>query len=426
MTEFNRLQPQELRQIREELMERYSGFKSRNITLDITRGKPCSEQLDLSMGLLDCVNADRYSAEDGSDCRNYGGLDGIPEAKLLFSQLMQVDVDEIIIGGNSSLNMMHDTFMRAMVNGITENSPPWKLLSKVKFLCPSPGYDRHFFICEYLGVEMIPVEMKADGPDMDVIEELTAKDDSIKGIWCVPKYSNPTGTVYSDDVVERLANMKTKAEDFTIFWDNAYAFHHLGNKHARVKDILNACKQAGNPDRVLMWGSTSKMTFASAGLAVMAGSKANMQRAKKQMSFQTIGPDKLNQLRHVRFFKNANAVEDHMQQHAAILKPKFDAVQSALEKELEGKNIADWSRPQGGYFVSLDTMDGCAAAVVQLAAEAGLKLTPAGSTYPYMKDPLDRNIRLAPSFPPLEDIQLGMELVGICIQLVSIDKLLDT
>jgi DNA-binding transcriptional MocR family regulator len=422
--DFHRLDAQELQKIRQKLMDRYGEFKSRNITLDITRGKPCSEQLDLSIGLLDCVKGDGYIAEDGSDCRNYGGLDGIEEAKLLFSQLMEVEADEIIIGGNSSLNMMHDTFMRAMVNGVTENCPPWKLLRKVKFLCPSPGYDRHFFICEYLGVEMITVEMKDDGPDMDVVEDLTGNDDSIKGIWCVPKYSNPTGTVYSDSVVDRLANMKTKADDFTIFWDNAYAFHHLGDKPARVKNILKACKQAGNPDRVIMWGSTSKMTFASAGLAVMAGGKTNIQRAKKQMSFQTIGPDKLNQLRHVRFFKNVGAVEDHMKKHAAILRPKFDDVQNALETELGGKNIATWSRPDGGYFVSLDTMEGCAAAVVQLAAEAGLKLTPAGSTFPYMQDPLDRNIRIAPSFPPLDDIRLAMELVGICIQLVSIEKLI--
>jgi aspartate/methionine/tyrosine aminotransferase len=424
MMDFNNLDTQELQRIRQELLDRYREFQSRNITLDITRGKPCPEQLDLSVGLLDCVSGRRYLAEDGSDCRNYGGLDGIQEAKFLFAQLMEVEVDEIIVGGNSSLNMMHDTFMRAMVKGMSENSPPWKLLPKVKFLCPSPGYDRHFFVCEYLGIEMITVEMKDDGPDMDVVEDLAGKEDGIKGIWCVPKYSNPTGAVYSDRVVDRLANMKTRAEDFTIFWDNAYALHHLGDKPAKVKDILKACKKAGNPDRVLMWGSTSKMTFASAGLAVMAGSKANIQRAKKQMSFQTIGPDKLNQLRHVRFFKNISAVEDHMKKHAAILKPKFDAVQNALKMELGGKNIATWSKPEGGYFVSLDTMEGCADAVVKMAAEAGLKLTPAGSTFPYMQDPLDRNIRLAPSFPPLDDIRLAMELVGICIQLVSIDKLM--
>ena len=424
MRDFQQLGPQELREIRHQLKERYRKFQSKNITLDMTRGKPCSEQLDLAMGIFDCVDSSHYAAEDGSDCRNYGGLDGIAEAKTLFSELMGVAADEIIIGGNSSLNMMHDTFMRAMVNGVTANSSPWKLLPRVKFLCPSPGYDRHFFVCEYLGIEMITVEMKDDGPDMDTVENLVAADDSIKGIWCVPKYSNPTGAVYSDDVVDRLANMKTKADDFIIFWDNAYALHHLGEKPARLKNILTACRQAGHPERVLIFGSTSKISFASAGLAMMAGSRASMDRARKQMSFQTIGPDKLNQLRHVRFFKNMAGIENHMKKHAAILKPKFDAVQNALETELGGKNIAVWSKPNGGYFVSVDTLEGCAGPVVQMAAEAGVKLTPAGSTFPYMKDPLNRNIRLAPSFPPLEDIRLAMELVGICIQLVSIEKIL--
>ena len=424
MDDFSRLDEQQLRQTKEKLMKRYGDFKSRNITLDMTRGKPCPEQLDLAMGLFDCVDAGHFAAEDGTDCRNYGGLDGLPEAKALFAKLMEVGTDEIIIGGNSSLNMMHDAFMRAMVNGVTEDSAPWKLQPKVKFLCHSPGYDRHFFVCQYLGIEMITIAMNADGPDMDTVERLVAEDDSIKGIWCVPKYSNPTGTVYADSVVDRLANMPTQAEDFIIFWDNAYVVHHLGETPAGLKNILAACKKAGHPDRVLMFGSTSKISFASAGLAMMAGSKASMDRARKQMSFQTIGPDKLNQLRHVRFFKDMAGIEEHMKKHAAILKPKFDAVQEALETELGGKNIADWSRPEGGYFVSVDMMEGCAGPVVQLAADAGVKLTPAGSTFPYMQDPLNRNIRLAPSFPPLEDIRLAMELVGICIQLASIEKLL--
>ncbi len=423
MTDFQQFSPQELQEIKQQLKQRYHEFQSKKITLDMTRGKPCEQQLDLAMGLFDGADASHYRAEDGSDCRNYGGLDGLAEAKALFSGLMQVEVDEIIIGGNSSLNMMHDAFMRAMVNGVTENSAPWKLLLKVKFLCPSPGYDRHFFVCQYLGIEMVAIDMNADGPDMARVEDLVAADESIKGIWCVPKYSNPTGAVYSDSVVDRLASMKTKADDFIIFWDNAYAVHHLGEKPARLKNILTACKKAGHPDRVLIFGSTSKISFASAGLAMMAGSKASMDRARKQMSFQTIGPDKLNQLRHVRFFKNMTGIEDQMKKHAAILKPKFDAVQSALETELGGKNIASWSQPAGGYFVSLDTLEGCAGPVIQMAAEAGVKLTPAGSTFPYMKDPLNRNIRLAPSFPPLEDIHLAMELVAICIQLVSVDKI---
>ena len=336
---------------------------------------------------------------------------------------MQVAPDELILGGNSSLNLMHDTILRAMVKGVLDGAIPWSQLPKVKFLCPSPGYDRHFFICEYLGIEMIPVDMFEDGPDMNQIEAHVAKDELIKGIWCVPQYSNPTGVVYSDNVVERLANMRTLAKDFRIFWDNAYAVHHLVNKPRPLKNILAACKKAGNPERVLMFGSTSKVSFAGAGLAMMAGSQKNMEWLKNQMAFQTIGPDKLNQLRHVLFFKDIDGVEAHMKKHAAILKPKFDAVQDVLERELGGKNIARWSKPQGGYFVSLDAMEGCAAAVVKKAADAGVKLTPAGSSYPYKNDPHDRNIRIAPSFPPLENVQAAMELVAICIQIVSIEKI---
>jgi len=424
MSDFHNLSTRQLQQIKDDLLKRYRKFESRGITLDITRGKPCPEQLDLAGEMLDVINGKNYLTEEATDCRNYGGLDGIPEVKKLFAQYLEVAPDEIIIGGNSSLNLMHDTFMRAMLKGITEDAPPWAKLPNIKFLCPSPGYDRHFFICDYLDIEMITVKMNDTGPDMYQVEELVADDDSIKGIWCVPKYSNPTGIVYSDEVVERLAAMKTKATDFRIFWDNAYAVHHLDDKQARLKNILTTCKQAGNPERVFIFGSTSKITFAGSGVAIMAGSKKNMALTKNQMAFQTIGPDKLNQLRHVKFFKNVAGIEVHMKKHAAILKPKFDAVQNALEKELAGKNIADWSRPGGGYFISIDTMKGCAAAVVQMAAEAGVKLTPAGSTFPYMKDPLDRNIRIAPSFPPLEDIQSAMKLVGVCIQLASIEKIM--
>ncbi len=426
MPDFNQLGTQQLLQIKEDLLDRYREIKSRGTTLDITRGKPCPEQLDLSSDMLDIINNRNYLTEEATDSRNYGGLDGIPEVKKLFAQYLEVTPEEIIIGGNSSLNMMHDTFMRAMVKGVTEQSPPWAKLPEVKFLCPSPGYDRHFFICDYLDINMITVQMKDTGPDMEQVEELVASDDSIKGIWCVPRYSNPTGVVYSDEVVDRLASMKTKAIDFRIFWDNAYAVHHFDDEPARLKNILNACKRAGNPERVLIFGSTSKITFAGSGVAMMAGSRESMAMTKKQMAFQTIGPDKLNQLRHAKFFKNVAGIENHMKKHAAILKPKFEAVQNALEKELGGKNIADWSRPGGGYFVSIDTMEGCAAAVVQMAAEAGVKLTPAGSTYPYMKDPLDGNIRIAPSFPPLGDIRSAIQLVGICIQLVSIEKIMTT
>ena len=423
MPDFKTLSSPQLQQLKDNLLDEYHKFKSRSVTLDITRGKPCSDQLDLALEMLDCVNSKDYLSEDGTDSRNYGGLDGIPEAKKLFARYLEVAPEEIIIGGNSSLNLMHDTFMRAMVKGVSEDSPPWGKLPKIKFLCPSPGYDRHFFICDYLGIEMIPVEMNADGPDMDAIEDMAAGDESIKGIWCVPKYSNPTGAVYADEVVDRLASMHVKAADFRIFWDNAYAVHHLNDNPPRLKNILTACQKAGNPERVFIFGSTSKIAFAGSGVAMMAGSEKNMAQIKKQIGFQTIGPDKLNQLRHVKFFKDVEGITDHMQKHMAILKPKFDAVQSVLKKELGGKNIAQWSHPAGGYFVSIDTMEGCAAAVVRMAAEAGVKLTPAGSTYPYMQDPLDRNIRIAPSFPPLAEIRSAVQLVCICIQLVSIDKL---
>jgi aspartate/methionine/tyrosine aminotransferase len=423
MTDFKTMSGQERESIRAELQQRYQQIKSRQLALDMTRGKPCSEQLDLALGMLAGDIGKAYQTEEGLDCRNYGGLDGIPPAKSLFSEYMEVEPAELLIGGNSSLNLMHDTILRAMVKGVIDSEPPWGQLPKIKFLCPSPGYDRHFFICEFLGIEMIPIEMSDIGPAMDAVEHLVAADDLIKGIWCVPKYSNPTGIVYSDDTVERLANMQTKAADFRIFWDNAYNVHHLVDTPAALKNILSACKQAGNPDRVLMFASTSKISFAGAGLAIMAGSQSNLNWIKNQMAFQTIGPDKLNQLRHVLFFKNIAGIEAHMQQHAEILKPKFDAVQNALEAELDGNHIARWSRPQGGYFVSIDTLEGCATAVIKMAADAGVKLTPAGSTYPYKKDPMDQNIRIAPSFPPLEDIQTAMELVAICIQRVSLDKL---
>jgi len=418
------LSADELEKLRWKLARRYQDFQSRNLKLDMTRGKPCPEQLDLSLEMLECVKAEHYSTLVGEDYRNYGGLDGIVEAKKLFSRYLDVRPDEIIIGGNSSLNMMHDTIMSAMVQGVVDSEVPWGKLPNIKFLCPSPGYDRHFSICEYLQIEMIPVGMKEDGPDMDTVEKNVVEDETIKGMWCVPKYSNPTGITYSDEVVDRLANMKTKAKDFRIFWDNSYAVHHLTDAPVQLKNILPACEQAENSERVFIFGSTSKITFAGAGVAMLAGSKKNMEFRKKQISFQTIGPDKLNQLRHVRFFRDLEGIKKHMKKHAAILKPKFDAVQTILEKELGDNNIAKWSQTDGGYFVSLDTLDDCAKSVVEMAAEGGVKLTPAGATFPYRRDPRNRNIRIAPSFPPVEDVVLAMELLAICIQLVSIDKLI--
>ncbi|MGD8598232.1 MAG: aminotransferase class I/II-fold pyridoxal phosphate-dependent enzyme [Anaerolineae bacterium] len=424
--DFRTTSSRELREYKAGLLARYQAAQARNLVIDMTRGKPSPEQLDLSMELLQTVNSDHYRASNGVDCRNYGGLDGIPEAKDLFSQYLGVEPQEIIIGGNSSLNMMYDAMVRAMLYGVVDSEVPWGTLPRVQWLCPSPGYDRHFSVCEHLGIEMLPIEMGPDGPDMAEVERLAAGDETVKGIWCVPKYSNPTGVVYSDEVVERLARMRTAAADFCIFWDNAYAVHHLDGTIAPLKNILAACKAAGNPNRVLLFGSTSKISFAASGVAMMGGSEATIELAKRHMSYQTIGPDKLNQLRHVRFFGDLAGIEAHMRKHAAILRPKFDAVLEVLERELAGKNIATWSRPAGGYFISLDTLDGCAKAVVAMAAEAGVKLTAAGATFPYKCDPRDRNIRLAPSLPSTEDIRSAMEVVAICIQLVSLDKVLAT
>ena len=422
MNALTRIDPLQVSQRREKLLERYREFQHRKIALDMTRGKPCPEQLELSGGLLNCLSRKDFMAMDGSDCRNYGGLDGLPEVKALFAEYMGVGADEIIIGGNSSLSLMHDAMTWAWVFGTGPESAPWSRQNPAKFLCPSPGYDRHFSICEHLGIEMIPVDFRGNGPDMDVVETLAAADAGIKGIWCVPKYSNPTGEVYSDEVVERLARMPTQAADFRIFWDNAYAYHHLGTGPARLADILQACRKAGNPDRVLLFGSTSKISFAGSGLAFMAGSKANLSWARRHLGIQTIGPDKLNQLRHLVFFKNMAGIESHMQRHAAILKPKFDTVQDVLDRELGGKEIVDWTRPTGGYFISIMTRDGCARRVVQLAAEAGVKLTPAGSTYPYQKDPCDRNIRIAPSFPSVTEIRSAMDVLAVSLELAVLEK----
>lgn len=404
-----------------ELRQRYDEFRARRLSLDMTRGKPCGAQLDLSAPLLHCVGAENYRAADGTDCRNYGGLDGLPEAKRLFADYLEVDAAEIVIGGNSSLSFMHDMIVQALLCGVPDGKGPWRA-APAKFLCPSPGYDRHFAICERFGVEMIVVAMQQDGPDMDHVEELTASDPSIKGIWCVPKYSNPTGVTFSDSVVERLATMKTAAPDFRIFWDNAYAVHHLTDEPDHLLDLLAACKKAGTPNRPLIIGSTSKISFAGSGLAMVGASAANLAWLRGALSIQTIGPDKLNQLRHVRFFRDMDGINAHMRKHAQILRPKFEAVQDVLEKELGGTGVATWSRPNGGYFVSLDTPQGCAKRVVALAAEAGVKLTAAGATFPLGSDPNDSNIRIAPSLPSLEEIRTAMELLGICTKLVAIES----
>jgi DNA-binding transcriptional MocR family regulator len=407
------------------LENRYQGFVNQKLNLDMSRGKPCPEQLELSMDLFNMLGREDYKALNGMDCRNYGGIDGIPEAKQLFSKMLEVLPEEVIVGGNSSLNIMYDTIARAMTFGVYQSSVPWGKLPKVKFLCPSPGYDRHFKICEHFNIEMITVDMKNDGPDMDTIEELVSRDDLIKGIWCIPKYSNPSGITFSDEVVERFAQLRPKAKDFRIFWDNSYIVHHLSDKPDRLKNILKSCKEAGNPDMVLIFTSTSKITFPGSGVAVMAASVNNINYYKKHIQFQTIGPDKLNQLRHVRFLKNLENIEEHMKKHAAIIRPKFQAVLDILEAELGGKNIAWWQKPNGGYFISLNTLDGCAKEVVSKAAEAGVVLTSAGATFPYGKDPRDRNIRIAPTYPPIEELKKAIEILCICIQIVSINKILN-
>jgi len=420
-----KLSREELEKRLSELKKEYEGFRAKGLKLDMSRGKPCKEQLDLSVEMLAYPYRDKnFKTDSCADVRNYGLVDGLPEAKELFARMLEVSAGEIIVGNNSSLSMMYDSISRAMTFGVYGSPEPWGRLPKVKFLCPSPGYDRHFAICELFGIEMITIDMKDDGPDMDTVERLVAEDDSIKGIWCTPKYSNPTGITYSDGVVDRLASMRTAAEDFRIFWDNAYVVHHLTEKPDRLKNILEACKKAGNPDRVFIFASTSKITFPGSGVAVMAASENNINLIRKQLGIRTIGPDKINQLRHVLFFRDLAGIEEHMKKHAAILKPKFDMVDSILESRLGGKNIASWSKPNGGYFISFDTMPGCASAVVKMAGEAGVVFTPAGATYPYGKDPQDRNIRIAPTLPPVEELRTAMELLCICVELVSIQKLL--
>jgi len=424
MTLYSELNTSELKALKEKLLQRYESFRVKNLALDMTRGKPSPQQLDLSMEMLTGDISRHFRSHSGVDCRNYGGLDGINEAKSLFARYLEVADNEIIVGDNASLKMMHDAVMGAMVYGMVDSEQAWGRLPKVKFLCPSPGYDRHFAVCQYLGIEMITIAMDENGPDMDMVEKLVSEDDTIKGMWCVPRYSNPTGITYSDEVIDRLASMKANATDFTIFCDNAYAVHHLFDSHVPLKNLLTACKDAGNPERVFLFGSTSKISFAGSGVAMMAGSRRNIEYVLNKMQFQTIGPNKLNQLRHVLFFKDIKGIESHMKKHAEILKPKFDAVLKVLDEELDDSGIAEWSKPKGGYFVSIDTLEGCANAVVEKAADAGVKLTPAGATFPYGKDQADRNIRIAPSFPSVEDVETAMRLVAICIQLVSIDKLI--
>ncbi len=425
MKPYKLMTKEELLVLRDKLQEEYDHFKSQNLQLDMSRGKPSQGQLHVSMGLFEVFNIEAdLRCDNGTDCRNYGVLDGIAEAKTLLGAMCEVDADKMIIYGNSSLNVMYDTVARAMTHGIMGNTP-WCKLDKVKFLCPVPGYDRHFSITEYFGIEMINVPMTSTGPDMDIVEKLVSEDESIKGMWCVPKYSNPQGISYSDETIRRCAALKPAAKDFRLFWDNAYSVHHLYDDDWDIcLEILDECEKAGNPDLAYKFTSTSKITFPGSGIAAIATSHNNLVDIKKQLFIQTIGYDKVNQLRHARYFKNIDGIHEHMRKHAAILRPKFEAVNDILESELGGLEIGTWTKPKGGYFISFDSLDGCAKAIVAKAKEAGVIMTPAGATYPYGKDPHDSNIRIAPSYPPLGELVVAAKLFAICVKLVSVEKLL--
>lgn len=426
MQSYQEMTKEELLAEKKSLEAEYKKFQQRGLKLDMSRGKPSQEQLDLSMGMMDVLASYvDLTCEDGTDCRNYGVLDGIHEAKVLIGDMIECNPDNIIIYGNSSLNIMYDTIARSMTHGVM-GSTPWCKLDKVKWLCPVPGYDRHFAITEYFGIEMINIPMHSDGPDMDMVEKLVSSDPSIKGIWCVPKYSNPDGTTYSEEVVKRFARLKPAAKDFRIYWDNAYSVHHLyEDKQDFLLEILDECKKAGNPDLVYKFTSTSKISFPGSGIAAIATSVNNMQDIKKQFSIQTIGHDKVNQLRHVRFFKDLDGIKKQMQKHAEILRPKFELVESIFEEELGGLDIATWTKPHGGYFISFTSMNGCASAIIDKCKKVGLELTSAGCSYPYHHDPNDNNIRIAPSFPSLNELELAAKLFTLVVKIESINKILE-
>lgn len=428
MKTYAEMSKEELLKEKEALEQQFKDVEAKGLDLNMARGKPSKAQLELSNGLMDVLNSDSYfNDETGTDCRNYGVSDGIPEAKRLMGDMSEVDPDDMIIFGNSSLNIMFDTVARSYSHGVCGNTP-WCKLDNWKFLCPVPGYDRHFKITEFFGAEMINIPMTPEGPDMDLVEQYVNNDPSVKGIWCVPKYSNPQGYSYSDETVRRFAALTPAAPDFRIYWDNAYSIHHLYDDPTHqdvILELLDECRAAGHPDIVYKFISTSKVTFPGSGLAALAASKTNLDDVRKYMSAQTIGHDKLNQLRHVRFFGNMANMHAHMSRHAEILRPKFEAVESTFEKELGGLGIGEWTKPNGGYFIAFDSMDGCAKAIVAKCAEAGVKLTPAGATFPYGKDPRDRNIRIAPSFPPLDELKQATQVFTLAVKLVSIDKLLE-
>ncbi len=425
MKPYREMSKDELTQQKAELIKQFEDAKGMGLKLDMSRGKPTSAQLDMTMGLMDALNSDSdMMTMDGIDTRNYGLMDGIIEAKHLLADVMSVPAENVIVYGNSSLSIMYDTISRSVTHGVM-GSTPWCKLEQVKFLCPVPGYDRHFAITQHFGIEMILIPMTPDGPDMDLVEKYVNEDPAVKGIWCVPKYSNPQGISYSDETVRRFAALKPAAKDFRIYWDNAYAIHHLyEDKQDQILEILSECEKAGNPDMVYEFCSTSKITFSGSGIAAMASSPANLADIKKTLTLQTIGYDKVNQLRHARYFKNVEGMMAHMKKHADILRPKFEAVLSVLDRELGGLGIGEWTRPLGGYFISFDAMEGCAKAIVEKCKEAGVVLTGAGATFPYGKDPKDSNIRIAPTFPTSEEMAAATDIFVLCVKLVSVEKLL--
>lgn len=427
MKSYREMSREDLMSLHTKLEKEYEEAAKKGLKLDMSRGKPAVSQLDMEMDIMDVLRSSSdCRTEAGVDCRNYGLADGIPEAKSMMAEMMGVaDPKQVIVCGNSSLNIMYDTISRCMTHGVLGNTP-WCKLDRVKFLCPAPGYDRHFKVTEHFGIEMITVPMTKTGPDMDLVEDLVAGDASIKGIWCVPKYSNPQGITYSDETVRRFAALKPAAKDFRIFWDNAYIIHDLyEDDQDRLLDIVGECGKAGNPDMVFEFSSTSKVSFPGAGIAAIAASAANLDEMRKSMTVQTIGYDKLNQLRHVRYFKNADGMKAHMRKHAAIMRPKFEAVLEVLNRELGGLDIAEWTSPKGGYFISFEAMEGCAKEIVAKCKEAGVVMTGAGATFPYGKDPKDSNIRIAPTCPTPEELSAAADLFVLCVKLVSAEKLLD-
>lgn len=421
--DLSQMNKEQLLCFKNETQALYDDFKAQKLCLNMARGNPCKEQLELSVDMLSLFNDGNFVSENGIDVRNYGMLDGIPEAKELFSDMIGVDDDEVIIFGNSSLNAMFWAVQTAYNKGIL-GCTPWAQYEKIKFLCPVPGYDRHFKVTEFFGIEMINIPMTKNGPDMDMIEKLVAEDDSIKGIWCVPQYSNPDGISYSDETVRRFANLHPAAKDFRIFWDNAYCIHHLTDNPVMILNILDEAKKAGNEDIVYIFGSTSKITFPGAGVAVMGASKRNVEELKKYLGISIISYDKMNQLRHVKFFGSFKNMCEHMKKHKTIIAPKFKLVCRILEQHIAPLGIGSWTNPEGGYFISFNSMKGCAKRIVKLCSEAGVTLTGAGATFPYGIDPDDRNIRLAPTYPPMEDLEKAMELFVICVKLASAEKLL--